>query len=261
MRAGLFTPENTAVHYLFQGLPLKKGTYTFALPARDLFGRPIAPGKYELRVVESAVDWTYRGMTSNAGIDNTPQNADSVHVGLVTYTSEGRLLTASGWSERHINLKQSDPATGKADWVFQGSADSVGLCVAPDNKAFLVRNGNGKSVDIYKIDLATGIPVARADGRLYVNVKDKFKSQYLAGIAELDGKLFVADIDADKIYFDTAEGLNFAAFDDDRQTALAPQPIESGSWSGSSAIAKKSSRSMPKASRRLNSRACKTPWR
>ncbi|MCH5377971.1 MAG: right-handed parallel beta-helix repeat-containing protein, partial [Planctomycetes bacterium] len=126
--AGLFTPSGSAVYYLFHGLPLKKGEHEFTLPARDLFGRPIPPETYELRLVESAVDWTYRGMVANSGAGTRTAESDSVHVGLVAYTPDNQLLTASGWSERHINLRLGDPATGKARWVFEGSADSTGLC-------------------------------------------------------------------------------------------------------------------------------------
>ena len=209
--AGLFTPDDRAIGYLFQGLPLKKGTYGYMLPAHDLFGRPIPPGNYELRIVESRVDWSYRGMTANAGVDNTPENADSVHVGLVAYTPTGELLTASSWSERHINLRLSDPATARAKWVFQGAADCTGLCVAGDGRIVLVRNASGQSVDIYKIDPATGIPIARSDGRLFVNVAGRFKSQYLGGIAELGGRLFATDPDADQVLIDSDDRLEFAA--------------------------------------------------
>ena len=209
--AGLFAPDNTLVSYLFQGLPLKKGAYNFVLPARDLFGRPIAPGSYQLRVVESGAQWTYRGMVGNAGIDNTPINCDSVHVGHMAFTRDGLLLTASGWSERGINLRLGDPATGKAKWVFAGSAMTTGLCLDAEGMAFLVRNGEAASVDLYKIDPATGAPVARSDGSLYVNIKGKFKSQYLGGIAELGGKLFVADIDADKVCIDAPDRVEFAS--------------------------------------------------
>ena len=207
--AGLFGADNHAVCYLFQGLPLKKGTYGYVLPSRDMFGRPIAPGKYELRVVESGAAWDYRGMTANVGIDNTPTNADSVHVGLVAFAADGQLLTASGWSERHINLRLSDPATAKARWVFEGSADSTGLCVDSAGKIYLARNAAESSVDIYRIDPASGTPIPRVDGRLYVNIKGKFKSPYLGGIAELDGKLFAADPVVDKIYFGSTDEMKF----------------------------------------------------
>ena len=207
--AGLFGADNHAVCYLFQGLPLKKGTYGYVLPSRDMFGRPIAPGKYELHVVESGAAWDYRGMTANVGIDNTPTNADSVHVGLVAFAADGQLLTASGWSERHINLRLSDPATAKARWVFEGSADSTGLCVDSAGKIYLARNAAESSVDIYRIDPASGTPIPRVDGRLYVNIKGKFKSPYLGGIAELDGKLFAADPVVDKIYFGSTDEMKF----------------------------------------------------
>lgn len=216
--AGLFTTDDKAVAYLFQGLPLRKGTHDFVWPARDLFGRPIPAGSYELRVVESPVAWAYRGMAANAGAGNTGDASDSVHVGLVAYTSDGQLLTASGWSERGINLRLGDPATGKAKWVFDGSADTTGLCVGGDGQIYLARNGADKSVDFYRIDPATGTPNAWPDGRFCLHVPGKFKSAYLGGIAELGGKLFVADTDTDQVFMAAVDSLSFQA------VARLPQP-------------------------------------
>ena len=110
--AGLFRPDGTLVRYLFQGLPLKKGTYAFVVPERDLFGRAIPAGTYELRLAEANVGWQYRTHASNAGADNRPENADSVHVGSVAFLPDGALLAASGWSERHINLRRGDVPHG-----------------------------------------------------------------------------------------------------------------------------------------------------
>ncbi|MCY2995095.1 MAG: right-handed parallel beta-helix repeat-containing protein [Planctomycetota bacterium] len=226
--AGVFTPDNRAVSYLFQGLPLKKGVYGFTLPTRDLFGRPIPPGNYELRVVESQVDWIYRGMAANAGAGPTADESDSIHVGLVAYTPDNQLLTASGWSERHINLRLGDPATGKARWVFEGSADSTGLCLDGAGRIYLARNGADKSVDLYRIDPATGTPIARSDGRLCVNLKGKFRSQYLGGLAELGGKLYAADAEVDQVLFATVDSLRYLlgpAADDATQPArVLPSP-------------------------------------
>jgi len=65
------------------------------------------------------------------------------------------------------------------------------------------------SFDLYRIDPANGVPLARADGGLFVNIKGKFKSQWLGGVAELGSKLFVADTDADKVYVGGLDSLKF----------------------------------------------------
>ncbi|HEY3324184.1 MAG TPA: right-handed parallel beta-helix repeat-containing protein [Planctomycetota bacterium] len=217
--AGLFTASGTAVAYLFQSLPLRKGKHNFVLPARDMFGRSIEPGKYEVRVVESCADWIFSGMTSNSGPGTTPEEADSVHVTRVLFMPDGMLATASGWSERHINARLGDPATGKAKWTFEGSADNAGLCLDSEGKILLMRNGAEKSFDLYRIDPATGIPLvvpaSVPAGRdagptaYFTNIKGKFKSQYLGGIAELGGKLFVADPDTGKVFMDGMDSLKF----------------------------------------------------
>ena len=209
--AGLFTPDGALVRYLFQGLPLRRGTHGFVLPSRDTFGRPIPPGRYELRLAESALNWSYRMPASNAGADNTFENADSVHNAYVAFTPDGSLLTASGWSERHINLRLGDLKTGKAKWVFRGSADSNGLCLDAEGKIYLMRGNGQGDFDLYKLDATTGHPIPRPDGTLLANFKGTLKSKYLGGIAELGGKLYVADPDADRVLFGPAVTLTLDA--------------------------------------------------
>jgi Right handed beta helix region len=50
--AGLFAPDGREVVLLFQDLPLPAGKIPFWLPPRDVQGRPIAAGTYELRTAE-----------------------------------------------------------------------------------------------------------------------------------------------------------------------------------------------------------------
>jgi len=206
--AGLFTADNTLVCYLFNGLPLKKGTYPYVLPARDCFGRPIPAGKYELRVVESPVKWVYHGMSANNGKGNTIDVADTIHVGRMLFMPDGQLLTSSGWSEKHINLRLGDAAMNTPKWVFYGSADCPGLCLDSHGNILLMRNAN-QGVDLFTINPGTGSPLVRADGTYFANIKDSFKSGYIGGMAELNGKLYVADIDADKLVIGNLDTLKF----------------------------------------------------
>ncbi|MCH5373738.1 MAG: PQQ-like beta-propeller repeat protein, partial [Planctomycetes bacterium] len=80
-----------------------------------------------------------------------------------------------------------------------------------EGRIYLARNGAEKSVDLYRIDPATGHPISRPDGRLCVHVKDTFQSRYLGGIAELGGTLYAADTDGVRVLFDTVDRLSFSS--------------------------------------------------
>jgi hypothetical protein len=214
--AGVFTPDGRLVNYLFHGLPLKRGTHAFVLPARDVFGRPVPPGACELRLACADMRWVYRRHAFNTGADNTPENAASIHVGFVAFGREHELLTASGWSERHINLRSGDLATGKAHWTFGGSSEVQGLCVDAGGLIYLARREKEKTYSLYRIDPHTGQPIPRDDGSLYGEIA--LDSRALGGIAELDGVLYIAAPDAGRIHFGPADGMTF------EQSAEAPAP-------------------------------------
>ncbi len=211
--AGLFTPDGRLVAYLFQELPLRKGKHNYVLPARDLFGQAVTPGKYELRLVESTVGWEYRGLAANTGVGTTGALADSVHVGRMLLLPDGRLATGSGWSERGINCRLGDPKSGKALWTFDGSSDNEGLCLDGDGKIILLRNSGGTNMDFIRIEPATGLPIARPDGTLFATITAA-KSPYLGGCAELGGKLYLADPTVNKVLFDTMDALQFTTSTD-----------------------------------------------
>ncbi len=204
---GLFAPNGRLVNYLFHGLPLKRGTHGFVLPARDVFGRPVPPGEYELRIAESALRWEYRRHAFNVGVDNLPENAASIHISHLAFGHDGALLTGSSWSERHINLRSSDAANRKTNWTFGGSSDSAGLCVGADGLIYYSRRDADKLFSLYRINPANGQPVPLDDGRLLQQVQ--LDTQRLGGIAELDGMLYIAVSDANRLQFGPAAGAAF----------------------------------------------------
>lgn len=64
--AGLFTADGVLINYLFHNLPLRRGAYAYRLPNRTFDGKPIVPGRYEVRVTESALRLRH--------LANTPAN-------------------------------------------------------------------------------------------------------------------------------------------------------------------------------------------
>ncbi len=187
--AGLFTKDGTSIHYLFQALTLKKGKYEFALPSRTTIGAKIEAGDYELRVVEANLKWTYRGITANNGISNSELDADFDSTVRVAFAADGALLLGNGWNERLVNLLKRDVKTRKGQWFFNGSSNNQGLAVAGDGTILLLREA-GSGYTLARIDPADGKPMEWAKDKSAITLESKDKS--IDGIAELDGKLYLA---------------------------------------------------------------------
>jgi hypothetical protein len=201
--AGVFRPDGTLVRYLFQDLPLKKGTYGFRLPSRTQLGKAVPSGKYELRLVESRLGWTHRGITGNAGVDSSRESTDQAHVALVAFAPGGGLLLGNGWNERNENVRSRDLETGKANWVFNGSAYFYGLCVGADRFVYCLRNAGPKDTyQLSRLDHRTGKPVPWEDA---AQANHKLPGATPDGLAELGGTLYLADTKNNKIHYGPAK--------------------------------------------------------
>jgi len=180
--AGVFLPDNTSVRYLFRDLPLPAGEYGFVLPSRTEQGTNIVAGKYELRLVESNLRWTYRGITGNNNQGNLPGESDKDSVRVMAFGPDFSLVTGTGWSEHQENFKSRDLTTLKPRWVMPGTDIPAGLCLGADGLVYVLRNGGFIRVD-NKGELKSW---PTGGMRLDVKVSDA------NGIAELGGSLYVA---------------------------------------------------------------------
>jgi hypothetical protein len=196
--AGIFRPDGTLVRYLFQDLPLKKGKYGFVLPSRTQLGEPIEPGKYELRLVESRLGWTYRMITGNNGIGADRTETDQFHTAVVRFAADGALLLGNGWNERHENVRSRDLKTGKARWTFGGASSMFGLCVDGEGTVYCVRDGGKKDLyQLSRLDPKTGKPIPwedAAQGSL------SLPGASLDSLEELGGRLCLADTAGNKVH-------------------------------------------------------------
>ena len=169
------------------------------LAARTQLGDRLTPGDYEVRVVESRLGWEYRGMTGNSGTASGKRDTDENHLIYVRFGADGSLLTANGWNERGENLRSRDLKTDKANWVFNGSAETVGLCVGADKMIYLLRpSGVKDTYSLSRIDSTTGKPVLWADPKQGSVV---LPDAGLDGLDDLDGVLYLADSKNDKVYY------------------------------------------------------------
>jgi hypothetical protein len=201
--AGVFDPQGHEIEYLFQNMPMDAGEYPFWLSTRDFLGRPISPGSYEVRSVESDLRWEYLGWIGDNGEAYPPSKTAPVSPMLVAFDGAGHLLVGHGWSEDATNLRGYDVATGKIDWTFGGSSVIYGLTVGGDGMASILREGIAKKGELTRIDPKTGalVPLAgQPTGRAMIDKGDS------AGITELDGRIYLADRAANKLRFGPADG-------------------------------------------------------
>ncbi len=205
--AGVFRPDGTLVRYLFHDLPLKKGTHGFVLPSRTQLGEPISAGAYEVRVVESRLSWKYRRITGNSGVDSRRDNADQSHVRVVRFAPDGALLMANGWNERNENLRSRNLQTGRAQWVFQGNAEPVGLCVRGEFVYFLRPQGTKDTYILSRLDARDGKLMPWSDPK---HGFQTLTDTQLNGMDEMDGSLYLADTKNNKIYRAATDKLRFA---------------------------------------------------
>ena len=188
--AGIFLPDNTAVRYLFRDLPLPAGTYGFVLPSRSEQGEKIVAGKYELRLVESNLRWTYRGITGNNNQGNLPGESDKDGVTVMAFGPDYSLVTGTGWSEHQENYKSRDLTTLKPRWVMPGTDNPAGLCLGADGLIYILRKGSGPEATV-------GIGFTRVDNKGELKawptsgLRLDVKIPGANGISELGGNLYV----------------------------------------------------------------------
>lgn len=196
--AGLFAPDGRLIRYLFHDLPLKKGTYGYVLPARTQLGDAVPAGDAELRLVEGNLRWIYRGIVANNGLAGSARATDEQHTQHVCFSPDGSLLLGVGWNERGENVRCFDYRTRQVKWVFPGQSDMHGLCVGGDGVIHCLRASGKGQYSLVKLDPRNGEPLAWPDGQfvLTLNLDDA----RLEGMAELDGKLYVADPAGNRVF-------------------------------------------------------------
>jgi len=188
--AGVFDKNGKLVTYLFQALPLAKGKYSFWLPSRSWREKPIAAGDYEVRVLESKLDWKYLGFIANTGDPNSAAAAAPAHPDALAIDDGGRVLVARDINEGHINLRGYD-GTGKYLWLFHGTSNKMnGLATAADGLLYALRI-EGTAMRLSRVHPATG-EIAAWGQDDYGSVVLKGPAIY-TGIAALGKQLFYTD--------------------------------------------------------------------
>jgi hypothetical protein len=206
--AGIFSHSGREIAYLFHNLPLVAGEHQFWFPSRDFEGKPIPPGEYEVRTVESALNWQYLGMVGNNGLETPIGASAAVGTAKIAFDSNGQLLAGcDGWAENFVNLRAYDAKTGAWHWAFHAPADVRGLAAGADGAAYALRR-TGQQERLTRVDPRTGkvSPWPRlTSGELYLHT-----GADATGMAELDDRLFFIDGSSGKLYSSPTGEPNFS---------------------------------------------------
>ncbi len=205
--AGVFTAEGREVCYLFQNLPLRKGTYSYWLPSRDFQGKPIPAGKFELRIANAALAMEYLGMVGNTGHTTPVGGSAPVMNARVGFDAKGNVIPGcDGWAENFVNLRGYDGPTGKFMWTFRSPADVKGIASGKDGFVYVLRESGDKQ-RVMRLDGSTGIitpwPSLKKGSCSFTIGKD-----CATGIAEANGILMVTDKNG-KVWFGNTDNPEF----------------------------------------------------
>ena len=190
--AGIFTKENFLVRYLFQNLPLAKGTYRYWLPSRDWQGRPIAADAYLVKVTEAdmRLDYLAAGGNGDLAMSTTqfgpPEKRVSLEPLTVTFDMAGRLLMAQSGFESWQHVRAYDPQMTRFLWSFPGGGGAVGMTVDAKDRVLTMRSSN----NLLRLDSASGKGVPFADGSI-VRIYPEITA--CNGMTMLNGAVYVAN--------------------------------------------------------------------
>ena len=188
--AGVFTKDGTLLAYLFQNLPLNKGTYPFWLPTRDYAGRPVPTGAYEVRLVESRLKWQYLSHIADNGDDRSAvgRNATASHDPVsAAILPGGSVLMGENESEDHTNLRCYAESDRSVQWTMAGAYHMRGVAMGDDGYAYTLRTLDGQSARLTRLDPVTGKLVswgAEGNEHACITISDG------SGLAVLGGKVY-----------------------------------------------------------------------
>jgi len=208
--AGLYTKDGVNVRFLFQNLPLAKGTYQYWLPSRDWQGRPIPAGEYQLRITEANLRLEYIAAAGNGDLDwslrqpNDVRIRASVSPHTVVFGAEDRLILAQHGFENGIHVRGYDRQMSRLLWAVRGEGNAVGSAADHRGRVYVFR----RPASLLRLDAATGQGVPFANGSFEKSYPDAFAEP--SGMTALGDRLFVADAKAGKLVVLAGDGLEVA---------------------------------------------------
>jgi len=204
--AGLFDKDDKNVRYLFQNLPLTKGTYDYWLPSRDWQGREIPAGDYELRLLEADLKMEYIMAAGNGDLETSKRfslsddpnvytvgssQRNSLHPQAATFDAKGGVIVAQSGFECYQHIRLFTPDMGSIVWNVPGGAPAKGVAFE-NGLVYTLR----EPCSLIRVQADTGKPAPFADG----SYKKEFDDIKAAWMTVMDGKMYVTETAANKVH-------------------------------------------------------------
>lgn len=209
--AGIYTKDGRLLTWLFNLLPLKKGTYSFWVPSRDLYGQPIVAGDYEIRTAQANLRFVPvgNGIAGNTGPGPTMDKLAQIANAQAIYDENGQVLIGLGWSEGGINLRSMAPDFKNQNWSLPGTSEHYGIAADGQGSVYSLRIADPNFV-LLKIDQKSGHTQEILPGTYNHLVPLSLFSKLTGGIAILGDNLYLADTGGNKLFLTPLAKLDFA---------------------------------------------------
>ncbi len=208
--AGIYSKEGRLLTWLFNNLPLKKGTYSFWVPPRDLYGQPITAGDYELRTAQANLRFVPvgSGIAGNTGPGPKMNTLAQISNSQAVYDENGQILIGLSWNEGGINFRSLAPDFKSQNWWLPGASGHVGVAITGNGFAYSMRSADPNIV-MLKIDQKTGHTVEILPGQFNHLVPMSLFSKLVGGAAILGDNLYFADLGGNKLFITPLTKLDF----------------------------------------------------
>lgn len=206
--AGVYTQDGINIANLFQNLPLKPDKYPFWVPSRDWQGRPIPPGNYEVRLVQSNLSNTYIAPAGNFAKTSNIADSLSWPEEVIAFDAKDRVIAAQNSFENGTGVRAFDATYDQRRWLVPGGGDTIGGAVDQGLFYYVQKLAGPKpSYNLRKLDVETGEYQPFSENRF--NLRFANFSPDVFGLAAAHGKLFIADAGQNKIFIASANDPKF----------------------------------------------------
>ena len=197
---GVYDKDNKLVLWLFNMLPLKPGTYSYWMPATDMFGNKLNAGEYTVKLTESNLKLRFITAAGNDAADPTKRpNYAALGVDRAIFDSKSRPVLILNWSESYEQVRGMNADLTSQNWSIPGSSTAYGGAYDNMGYVYLLRENDRDTYILQKIDEDKGTILEDTPNQ-YGVVINKSDAPDADGIAFLNGKVYIASKSANKLY-------------------------------------------------------------
>jgi len=197
---GVYDENNRLVLWLFTMMPLKVDEYAYWIPSTDMFGAPIVPGTYTVKLTQSNLKLKFVTVGGNDVVN--PSNRSSyaaAGVDRVIFDSKSRPVLLLNWSESYEQIRGMNEDMTEQNWSIPGSSTGYGGANDNNGLLFQLRENDGGTYILQQIDEDTGVILADAPGA-YGVIINKNNIPNANGIAYINDNVYIASMTDNALY-------------------------------------------------------------